>query len=58
VDGQPTDVPDGADDRIHMRDKDVTSDPRQRHVFAESRAKDDIGVIGFRERENPSLQHI
>jgi hypothetical protein len=58
VNGQPANLPDSADDGIHVGDQDITADPGQGYVFPESSAKDDIRVCGPGIRKDPSLQDI
>jgi hypothetical protein len=58
VHSQPANVPDRADDGIYVRDEDVTSDPRQRHVFAKGSSQEDVGIIRLREGKNAPLEDI
>jgi hypothetical protein len=55
---QPANIPDRADDGIYVRAEDVTSDPRQRHVFAKGSSQEDVGIIRPGEGKNASLQDI
>jgi len=56
--GEPTDVADGADDGIDMRDQDIVSDPRQGYILPKGGTEQDVGIIGLGERENASLENI
>jgi hypothetical protein len=58
VDGQPTDAPDSAHDGVHVGNQDISPDPRQCHVLAESSAQDDVGIVSLREGKDTHLQDI
>ena len=58
VDREPTDVADGADDRIYVGDEDVVADSRQRDVFAKCGTQDDVSVLSLHEGEDVALEDI
>jgi hypothetical protein len=45
MDGKPANVAYGPDYWVHVGDQDILADSSQSHIFAESCAQDDIGVI-------------